>query len=121
MRREEVRNLFEMYRGTEIANYEVAEFFMYLIGTGVTRTLYELTAQDRKTHTHLFDIQVEGSAEALESRAHKAGTNSDEQAVAAAFKVARRIIDTNAYKHHQNWHLEIRGASESLNELLRDD
>jgi hypothetical protein len=28
---------------------------MYLIGTGVTRSLYELTAHDRKTGALLFD------------------------------------------------------------------
>lgn len=68
----------------EFANYEHAEFFMYLIGTGATRSVYELTAHNRKTHAFLFDMQVEASAPALEARALKAHTNTDAQPVAVA-------------------------------------
>jgi len=46
----------------------------HLIGTGATRSLYELTAHDRKARAFLFDMQVEASAAALEARALKAGT-----------------------------------------------
>jgi hypothetical protein len=48
-----------------------------MIGTGVTRSPYELTAHDRKACALLFDMQVETSAPALEARALKAGSNTD--------------------------------------------
>jgi hypothetical protein len=63
-----VRNLCGLYCVTELANYEHAEFFMYLIGTGATRALYELTAHDRKTKSPLFDMQVEADTPVLEAR-----------------------------------------------------
>ena len=114
MRTEEVRNLCSLYLAADFAEYERAEFSMYLIGTGVTRTLYELTARDRKTHAHLFDIRVEGTAEALAFRAHQAGTNSDAEAVSAAFQYARKVIDTNAYRNNKRFHLELKASSASL-------
>ena len=81
-----VRDLCGLYCVAEFADYQRAEFFMYLIGTGVSRSRYELTAHDRRTGALMFDMQVEAGAPALEAHARKAGTNTDAQAVAAAFK-----------------------------------
>lgn len=89
----QVRDLCGLYCVAEFADYEQAEFFMYLIGTGATRSLYELTAHDRKTRALLFDMAVEAGAPALEARALKAGTDTDTQAVAVALEHARRIIE----------------------------
>ena len=119
MRTEEIRDLCSVYCVEELAAYDRAEFSMYLVGTGITRTLYELTARDRLTHAHLFDIRVEGTAQALDARALRAGTNSDAQAVLAAFKVARRIIDTNTHLHTRRFLLELNGGSTKLR-LLED-
>lgn len=65
MTTKQVRDLCGLYCVAEFANYEHMEFFMYLIGTGVTRSRYELTAHDRKTRALLFDMQVEAGTESL--------------------------------------------------------
>ncbi len=117
MTTKQVRDLCGLYCVAEFANYEQAEFFMYLMGTGVTRSLYELTAHDRKTHALLFDMQVEASAAALEARALKAGTNTDAQAVAIAFDYARRIIETKAYEQGKRFKLQIEARAESLRSI----
>ena len=114
MRREEIRDLFSLYCVAQSAAYDRAEFSMYLIGRGATRSLYELLAEDRKTHAHLFDIQVEGTEQALEFRAHQAGTNTDAQAVSAAFQYASKIIETNAYKNNKRFRLELKASSAAL-------
>lgn len=113
-----VRDLCGLYCVTEFANYEQAEFFMYLIGTGVSRSRYELTAHDRKTHAPLFAVQVDASAPALEARARKAGTNTDAQAVAAAFAQARRIVETRAYEQGGRFQLQLEAEAENLQRLV---
>lgn len=80
---------------------------MYLIGTGVTRSLYELTA-----HALLFDLQVEAGASALEARALKAGTNTEAQAVDLDY--ARRIIEMKAYEQGKHLRLQVEAGIESL-------
>ena len=114
----QVRDLCGLYCVAEFANYEHAEFFMYLIGTGVTRSLYELTAHNRKTGALLFDMQVEASAPALEARALKAGTNTDAQAVAVALEHARRIIETKAYEQGKRFRLQVDVEIESLHRIV---
>jgi len=103
---------------TEFANYEHAEFFMYLIGTGVTRALYELTAHDRKTKVLLFDMQVEASTPVLEARAQKASIYPDAEAVKMAFEYARRIIETKAYERGKRFRLQLEAATESLRQMV---
>lgn len=118
MATKQVRDLCCLYCVAEFANYQHAEFFMYLIGTGATRSLYELTAHDRKTHALLFDMQVEASAPALEARALiKAGTHTDAQAVAVAFDYARRIIETKAYEQSKRFRLQVEARTESLHRI----
>jgi hypothetical protein len=117
MTEKQIRDLYGLYCVAEFTNYEHAEFFMYLIGTGVTRSLYELTAHDRKTGALLFDMQVEASAPALEARALKARTNIDAQAVAVALNYARRIIETKAYEHDQRFRLQVDAKTESLRRI----
>lgn len=117
MTTKQVRDLCGLYCVAEFANYEQAEFFMYLIGTGVTRSLYELTAHDRKTHALLFDMQVEASAPALEARALKAGTDTDAQAVAVALDYARQIIETKAYERGKRFQLQVEAENESLHRV----
>jgi hypothetical protein len=112
-----VRDLCGLYCVTEFANYLQAEFFMYLIGTGVSRSRYELTAHDRKTHALLFVVQVDASAQALAVRARKAGTNTDAQAVAAAFDQARRIVETKAYEQGRRFRLQLEADAEILRHL----
>jgi len=51
-----------------IAIYGHAELFVALMGTGVSRSLYELTAHDAQTHVLLFDLRIEASTEALARR-----------------------------------------------------
>ncbi|HKY54396.1 MAG TPA: hypothetical protein VJM08_08830 [Anaerolineales bacterium] len=65
MTTKQVADLCGLYSVAEFANDEDTKFIMYLMGTGVTRSLYELTAHDRKTHALLFDIQVEAATESL--------------------------------------------------------
>ena len=117
MTTKQVRDLCCLYCVAEFADYEHVEFFMYLIGTGVTRSLYKLTAHDRKTRALLFDMQVEASAPALEARALKAGTHTDAQAVAVAFDYARRIIETKAYEQGKRFRLQVETGTESLNRI----
>lgn len=118
MTTKQVHNLCGLYCVVEFANYEHAEFFIYSIGTGVTRALYELIAHDRKTHALLFDMQVEASAQALETRALKAGTHTDAQAVAIAFDHARRIMETKAYEQGKRFRLQIDVKTESLGPIV---
>ena len=120
MTTKQVRDLCGLYCVAEFADYEHAGFFMYLICTGVTRSLYELTAYDRKTHALLFDMQVEASALALEARAVKARTDTDAQAVAIALDYARRIIETKAYQHGKRFRLQIEPGTESLHPSAAD-
>ncbi|MCI0553457.1 MAG: hypothetical protein L0287_21120 [Anaerolineae bacterium] len=120
MTTKQVRDLCGLYCVAEFANYEHAEFFMYLIGTGATRSLYELTAHDRITRALLFDMQVEAGAPALEARALKAGTNTDAQAVAIALDYARRIIETRAYEQGKRFHLQVEAKSESLQRIAAE-
>jgi len=89
----------------------------HLIGTGATRSLYELTAHDRKARAFLFDMQVEASAAALEARALKAGTDADAQAVAVALDYARRIIETKAHEQGKRFRLQIEAETESLHRM----
>jgi hypothetical protein len=117
MTEKQVRDLCGLYCVAEFADYEQAEFFIYLIGTGATRSLYELTAHDRKTHALLFDMQVEASARALEVRALKASTNTDAQAVAIALGHARQIIETKAYEQDKSFRLQIEAGSEALHPI----
>jgi hypothetical protein len=114
MTTKQVHDLCGLYCVAEFANYERAEFFMYLIGTGVTRSLYELTAHDRKTGALLFDMQVEASASTLEARALKARTDTDAQAVALAFEYAKRIIETKAYEQGKRFQLQVEAETVSL-------
>ena len=113
----QVRDLCGLYCVAEFANYERAEFFMYLIGTGVTRSRYELTAHDRRTRGLLFDMQVEAGASALEARARKAGTNTDAQAVAVALDYARQIVESKAYEEGRRFRLQIEAGAESLQRI----
>jgi len=115
-----IRDLCGLYCVAEFANYERAEFFMYLIGTGVTRSLYELTAHDRKTRALLFDMQVEASASALEARALKAHTNTDAQAVAVALDYARQIIETKVYEQGKRFRLQLAAKDESLHRIVAE-
>lgn len=117
MTTKQVRDLCGLYCVAEFANYENAEFFMYLIGTGVTRSLHELTAHDRKTRALLFDMQVEASAPALAARALKVGTNTDAQAVAVALDYARRIVETKEYEQGERFRLQVETESESLHRI----
>lgn|SRR5574341_147619 len=115
----QAHDLCGLYCMTEFANYENAEFFMYLIGTGVSQSLYELTAHDRKTKALLFDMQVEASTPVLEARALKAGIYPDAEAVRVAFEYARRIIETKAYEQGKRFRLQLGAATESLHQNIR--
>jgi hypothetical protein len=117
MSTKQMRDLCGLYCVAEFANYEHAEFFMYLIGTGVTRSRYELTAHDRKTHAFLFDMQVDASAPALEACALKAGTETDAQAVVVALEYARRIIEARAYEQGKRFRLQVETRTESLQQI----
>jgi len=112
-----VRDMCGLSCVAEFAEYADAELFVYSIGTGVLRSLFELIAHDRKTHALLFDLQVEASSPALEGRALAAGTYPDAQAVALALSYARRIIDTKACDKGTRFRLLVDAAGESLRQI----
>jgi hypothetical protein len=112
-----VRDLCGLYCVAEFADYQRAEFFMYLIGTGVSRSRYELTAHHRKTGALLFSMQVEASARGLEARARKAGTNSDVQAVAVALEDARQIVDADDYPPGAHFQLQVESETAWLQRI----
>ena len=97
-----------------IAIYGHAELFVALMGTGVSRSLYELTAHDAQTHVLLFDLRIEGSTEALARRRRQAGTSADEQVLALAFDYARRIVDAKAYRRTTHFRLCLEPEGEAL-------
>lgn len=97
-----------------IETYGRAELFLYLIGSGVTRVLYELTAHDARARDLLFDLQIEADAEALAARARQAGMSADDQAVAIAFDYARRLVDSAAYPPGARFRLLITAKGEGL-------
>lgn len=109
-----VRDLCGLNCVAEFADYQGAEFFMYLIGTGASRTRYELTACDRKTGALLFDIQVEASVGALEARACKAGTRFDTQAVALTLEHARQIVAAGSVPPGAHFQLEVESETVRL-------
>jgi len=97
-----------------IAIYGHAELFVALMGTGVSRSLYELTAHDVQTHAMLFDLRIEASTEALARRGRQAGTSADEQVLALAFDYARRIVDAGAYERAVHFSLQVGIEAEVL-------
>ena len=97
-----------------IAIYGRAELFVALMGTGVSRSLYELTAHDAQTHTLLFDLRIEASTEALARRGRQAGTSADDQVLTLAFDYARRIMDAEAYRRTTHFRLQIETEAEVL-------
>ena len=97
-----------------IAIYGHAELFVALMGTGVSRSLYELAAHDARTHVLLFDLRIEASPEALARRGRQAGTSTDEQVLALAFDCARRIVDADAYWRATHFRLQIETQAEVL-------
>ena len=111
-----VRDLCGLYCVAEFADYQRAEFFMYLISTA-SPAHDRVDAHDRQTGALMFDMQVEAGAPALEAHARKAGTNTDAQAVAAAFKPARRIVDADDYRPGTRFQLQVEEATESLQRI----
>ena len=113
MTRNEIRDLCGLYC-VEIAANDKAEFSMYLIGRGTTRSRYELTAHDRKTGDLLFGMKVDASAAALEARAAKRNTDNDAQAVEVALGYAIQIVEKKAYRRGERFVLDVEPASSSL-------
>jgi len=97
-----------------IAIYGHAELFVALMGAGVSRSLYELTAHDAQTHVLLFDLRIEASTEALARRGRQAGTSADEQVLVLAFAYARRIVDAEAYRRTTHFRLCLEPEGEAL-------
>ncbi len=97
-----------------IAIYGHVELFVALMGTGVSRSLYELTARDAQTRALLFDLRVEASLEALIARGRQAGVSADAQAMTIAFDCARRILDAEAYRRATHFRLHIQPEGEAL-------
>ncbi len=112
-----VRDLCGLYCPAELADYKQAEFFVYLIGTGVSRSLYQLTAQDRDSGAELFDMQIEAEARALQFRAHKAGTATEDQAVRVALEHARRIVDAADFPPGAHFQLQVEAGVIKLNQI----
>jgi hypothetical protein len=97
-----------------IETYGHAELFVALMGTGVSRSQYELTAHDAQTHVLLFDLRIEASTEALARRGRQAGTSADEQVLALAFDYARHIVDGEAYRRTTHFRLCLEPEGETL-------
>lgn len=97
-----------------IETHDDTELFFYLIGSGVTRSLFMLTAHHTQTRVLLFDLRVEADFEALASRARRAGTSADDQAVAITLDCARRIVDTGTHRNGAHFRLQIGAEREWL-------
>ena len=97
-----------------VETYRRAELFVMLIGTGATRSRYELTAHDTQTRMLLFDLQIEASLDALIARGHQAGASPDDLAIATALACARRILDALAYQQTTHFRLNIEPQGEIL-------
>jgi hypothetical protein len=105
MSRRSVRDMCGSCCVYQLSDYGDAELFVYLIGTGVSRSVYELTAHDRASKALLFDLRLEADPAGLERRARSSGTDSDGQAVALAINVAQRVIDAKTYIHQKSFRL----------------
>jgi hypothetical protein len=112
-----VGNMCGLYCPAEFAEYRSVEFFIYLIGAGVSRSLYQLTAADRGSGRAMFDMKVEASAEALERRAALAGTSADAQAVVIALQHARQIVDQDRGTDGAHFHLRIEAGGSTLQQI----
>jgi hypothetical protein len=94
--------------------YGQAELFLTLIGTGATRSRYELTAHHTETRALLFDLWVEASLDALIARGRQANTLPDDQVIAVALACARRILDAKAYERAEHFRLHVEPEGEVL-------
>lgn len=97
-----------------LETYRDVELFLTLIGTGVTRSLYALTAHDIHSRALLFDLRIEAGAAALDVRARRAGIDPDDQAAAIALGYAHRIVDAAAYRRAAHLRLDIAAEGETL-------
>ena len=87
--------------------YGDAELFLALMGAGVTRALYVLTARDKRGDALLFDIRIEADLDSLIAGARRAGASADSQLMSLAFGHARRLLDESAYQPPAHFHLRI--------------
>ncbi|HLB47003.1 MAG TPA: hypothetical protein VJL59_08240 [Anaerolineales bacterium] len=101
-----------------VETYGRAELFVMLIGTGSTRSRYELTAHDTQTHALLFDLQIEASLDALLVRSRQASASPDDQAITMALACARRILGALAYRQTSHFRLHIEPEGEILDPSL---
>ncbi|MBI3361246.1 MAG: hypothetical protein HY023_09065 [Chloroflexi bacterium] len=110
----QTRDLCGLSGTNRIESYGRAELFLYLIGAGVTRSLYMLTAEDAETRASLFDLRLEADTGALAARAGQAGLSADDQVIAMAFDYARRIVDSAAYPPGAHFRLLVTAQGDGL-------
>ena len=101
-----------------VETYGRAELFVIPIGTGATRSRYELTAHDTQTGALLFDLQIEASLDELIVRGRQTGASPDDQAIAVALASARRILDALVYRQTTHFRLHIEPEGEILDPSL---
>ena len=94
--------------------YNSIELFLALMGTGATRSVYMLTAHERRSNKLLFDLRIETNLDALLMRGRRAGTSADAQMAAIAFDCAHRIVDAGVNGHTVHYRFEVGTDSEVL-------
>lgn len=99
-------SFLETYRNTEL--------FLTLIGTGVHRSVYQLTAHERASNRLLFDMRVEAEVDALLVRGHRSGISADALMAGVAFDHARRIVDAGANGAPVHYRLEVGADTDRL-------
>lgn len=94
--------------------YGSIEFFVYLLGTGISRSLYMLAAEDTSSGRHLFNMPIEAETQAMVERGNKAGTYPDDELVSAAVTQACKIVDEHAYETAKMFRLKIGSGGDLL-------
>jgi len=94
--------------------YRNVDLFLTLVGTGVHRSVYYLTARERPGRRLLFGLRVAAELDALLLRSHRAGAAADAPMVALAFDYAHRIVDAGVNDSPARYLLEVGSVSEVL-------
>jgi hypothetical protein len=94
-------NYSDTHRGVDL--------FLYLIGSGVSRTLYMLTGYEHMTQTFLFDIRVQADLQTLVEESSAEQASADDRVAAVAFQRARQIVDRGLDRPQAHYELEVYG------------
>ena len=98
--------------------YGDAEFFLALMGTGTTRTLYRLTVRKVDTHRPMLDLRIEADLDDLMARARRTNRLPDDELRAVGVSYARYIVDGGAYRDAPHFRLRNHENDEVLEPLV---